>query len=388
MRYKSFLFFLSALLPVMSTATRAFANTPDQASKVQVRKCSVPRTLREKPCPAHQHKLPKSVAAAPIASKNWCIVVQDMTTPNREEIDNDVSLHCWSQGDEYRTHWKTHVSDGSKFSSLPGLIDVVEKRPFFLKVKTLTCNRWLRRPFLGERRCVSYQVDQLIMQPLTAKTGVVVAGQAELAEARESVRAAYKNPWPEVLDMPYQYLLNPLSFEGNHISFEMRSNAPGGAHPQHSADWRTIAIKKGHVRPVKASSLRPSLLQAAKKEWSKLELTDDYKYSYDEEFDNFILLPFNKGVEVEWAFPNSTGFGRGSLCVLDVKPPVPEAMEDCNSSLAPDGSALVSWKSGNLFWQSPPSAKPRLLGHVENPRGWEWLKLQTLSAREKKLMGL
>jgi hypothetical protein len=75
--------------------------------------------------------------------------------------------------------------------------------------------------------------------------------------------------------------------------------------------------------------------------------------------------------------------------VLDVKPKVPEWMlNDYNSSVSPDGSARVSWKSGNLFWQSPPSAKPKFLGHVENPRGWEWLKLQTISAREKKLLGL
>jgi len=75
--------------------------------------------------------------------------------------------------------------------------------------------------------------------------------------------------------------------------------------------------------------------------------------------------------------------------VLDVKPPAPKPREDdSNSSLAPDGSALVSWKSGSLYWQSPPSAKPRFLGHVDNPMGWAWLDLNTLSPTEKEVMGM
>lgn len=218
-------------------------------------------------------------------------------------------------------------------------------------------------------------------------------------------------------------IINILGIYQNWISLEINTNDshPKAAHPRHERDWKTYKqnIAGKYLMPFKAIQLPPAMVAQAVKTFNSAEDNSGYDNGKEPwptkpssarisawlgrnpQYDHFVIKPAGGGVAVQFGLPNATQDARGTVYQVDSEPFALDPATTLRTkifiakhphlinwgqvdfyTIAPDNSAIVYCRQSKLYWQTP-GIKPKFLGTLHCPSGYQWLNLSTLTPGEK-----
>jgi hypothetical protein len=338
-------------------------------------------------------------AGAPPAkgAGGWHVLVVDQVSPRTRDAG---------------ARWVTVWSDGNLSGRVEAPVVNLGGKLYTLKVTTTR-----KREACSEGKFpFTYEIDQLVAEPLGGGEPVVLLGASGLNAAKDIMREHLSScegmkPLPFAPDSTESYekfKIRLLSVYGDTLGVETvtESFAYGRPKAMVSNDWACYQLKGAELVKLGKKVLPPGAVTEATSSFVKLPPAEREGYA-PADFSHFALVPAGGGLAVEFGVPATQEQALGTVRVVRVVKPAGLA-DDYNKArqafvashpklvawdkvsfytIAPDRQAVVYAADGKLFWQAV-KGKPRLLGQVKEVRGWQWTDGRLLTAGQRKALGL
>lgn len=335
-----------------------------------------------------------SCGAPALAAGPWQVLVHDQVA---------------KPGKDKAARWATYWADSVKSKRLDGAALSLSGHLYLLKIvsesKRDTCPKG-KFPF-------SYAIDQLVAEPLGAGDAITLAGQSNLASARDLLRDHVAScdgikslpGRPDSTESYERMRLGLVGTFGDYLGIEQVSESFPFTRPKPVAlaDWSCYRYRDEDLWKAGKKVLPDGALAEAQARFNKLGQTEKDPYS-PPDFSHFVMAPSAGGVAIEFAVPGTSEGSQGTVKVVRVD--VPKGLKDEYGktvqafvaahpklvdwaratfyTVAPDQSAVVYVLNGNLYWQ-PATGKARVVGPVKSVRGFQWQDARKLDDRERQV---
>jgi hypothetical protein len=309
--------------------------------------------------------------------------------------------------------WSTVWCDGSSTKNLEGIVFGTTDTLYRSTVRTTkdssSCNNGAY-PFF-------YEVDQLIAEPVDGTAPKTLLGQGALAIARSAMRMHLASCHEFIsrkdnlqANQTYEHThLSLLSLYGRYAGIEEIVESRG-----YGQDKAIVLFDRGphtiHSYGLSRNDKRlliQSELESARKEFLKMDYFKGKTIKLSQ-LTNYVLIPAGGGAAAEFAIPENdlspsvvhtvrvpikrdllTWYDHLRHLFIKEHPTLLEWDKLPFYTVAPDASAVVFERDGQLYWQSAGTGSTaRPIASLHDVRGWQWHNERYLKPAERKTLSI